>query len=175
MNLSHFLLLQWVGNLEWGTEGTGNRISELLLFPEQSCRRLTLTFKTPSKQVNPGYSRNEKKGQRSSQEFPSPSADSQHSLRSADSQPVPVPMSEAWSPPSPTYYTLKERERWITFTDWHPSVILQSSSNVRKFYSSCKIRVEIGHGHCKQTNKKIQPHFQHSVKCQTQMSALEES
>lgn len=67
------------------------------------------TFKTPSKQINPRNCWDKKDGQRSSQEFPSPSADSQHSLRSAESQPKAVPMSEANSPQPPTYYSLKRK------------------------------------------------------------------
>lgn len=67
------------------------------------------TFKTPGKQINPRNGRDKKDSQRGSQEFPSPSADSQHSLRSADSQPSAVPMSEANSPQPPTYYSLRRK------------------------------------------------------------------
>lgn len=71
------------------------------------------TFKTSSKQINPCNGWDKKDGQRSSQEFPSPSADSQHSLRSAESQPGAVPMSEANSPQPPTYYSLKRKGKII--------------------------------------------------------------
>lgn len=74
------------------------------------------TFKTPSKQINPRNGWDKKDGQRGSQEFPSPSADPQHSLRSAESQPNAVPMSEANSPQPPTYYSLKRKGKNISTT-----------------------------------------------------------
>lgn len=76
-----------------------------LRFDWRQRRRLPI-FKTARKQVNPSKGWNKKESQRGSQKFPSPSADSQHSLRSRDSQSSAVPMSEARSPQPPTYYSL---------------------------------------------------------------------